>query len=131
MEQHHQEIENAGLAIKAIAVGEPKHAARYCPDLIPHAECYPAGLFPGKLYGTFGMQTTLKMLLNPNTAAEGAKASAEYGGGMLVGDPTTQPATFIIDPAGIVRYAYYAPTIYEHPSIADILKAAATLKSDS
>ncbi len=115
--------------MRAIAVGEPKHAARYCPDLAPHAECYPAGRFP-KLYGEYGISRSPLQLLDLKLGAEGAKAAKEgFLPEMPNGDPFTQPATFIVDTAGIIQYAYYAPSIADHPDLADIIAAAQRIKS--
>ena len=38
LEQHRAELEAAGLQLVALALGEPKHAERYCGKLAPHLE---------------------------------------------------------------------------------------------
>ncbi|MBW4435677.1 MAG: redoxin domain-containing protein [Pleurocapsa minor GSE-CHR-MK-17-07R] len=131
LESHHGELERAGLTVLAVAQGEPKHNERYCGSLAPNITCLSDSTTDS--YHTWGLQQgKLGELLNVGVIMGGVRAASKgHVGGPVIGDARMMPGTFIVDGAGIVRYAFYATHAADHPPIADLLHAASLLGSAS
>lgn len=128
LETHHAEIGRAGLQPVAVALGRPEHARRYCAQLSPSlSDCLSSTETDG--YHLWGMkQGSVGQLMNPQTVIAGARAfSHGVMQGATTGDPLIIGGTFIVDRAGIIRYAYYSKFAGDHPSFDSILNAAAPL----
>lgn len=130
LEQHRDELTRAGFQLLALGLGEPKHAERYCGKLAPHLTCfadtvndgyYAWGLRQGTM-GEFAAQSF-------NVLKSSAKAMlAGHMQGASTGDAQMLPGTFIIDRAGIIRYAYYSKYAGDDPTIDELVQQAAALR---
>jgi hypothetical protein len=129
LEQHHEQITTAGLKSLAVGLGEAKHAERYCGKLAPSLTCFAAD--SNEPYYAWGLrQTTVGEALTNAIGITRATASALAKGivqGQATGDTHMLPGTFIIDRAGIVRYAYYSAHAGDNPAIPELLEAARSL----
>ena len=121
LEQHHEAIQAAGLKLVAIGLGEPKHAQRYCPLLSPSATCV-LGLGTAA-HRAYGLQRGgLGQLAGPHVIAAGLRAAAHgFHQGASTGDVQMLSGTFVVDPAGRVRYAFYSSDAGEHPDLVSLL----------
>jgi peroxiredoxin len=128
LESHYEELSRAGLTVRAVAQGEPKHNERYCGTLAPSVTCLSED--GTSAYTTWGLkQGGLIEFLSPAVLAGGMRAAAAgHKPGTPIGDVRMMPGTFIVDGDGIVRYAYYSKDAADHPPMADLLGAAAALK---
>jgi peroxiredoxin len=129
LEQHHHELTAAGLQVVSVALGEPKHAERYCGELAPSQTCLASTT--NDPYYTWGLyQYTAKdMIVNGIkllSATQKAK-SAGHTQGKATGDVAMSTGTFIIDRQGVVRYAYYGAYAGDDPDIHLLLEAAQSL----
>lgn len=121
MELHHKEIEAAGLQIVAIGLGEPKHAAHFGGRLAPSVLCLTNE--KPDLYDAFGIaQGNRLRMIAPDALAAGARAASRgFTQGAATGDTSRLSATFIVDRAGIIRYAHYGKHAGDHAHIDDVL----------
>jgi len=121
LEQHHDEIQAAGLKVVAIGLGQPKHAQRYCPLLSPSAACLLGqGTAAHRAYGL--QRGGLRQLAGPRVIAAGLRATAGgFHQGASTGDTQMLSGTFVVDQLGRVRYAFYSSDAGEHPDLDRLL----------
>lgn len=124
MEQRKDEIETAGLRVVAVALGEPKHARRYCPQLAPSVTCLcNSGTEAHQSYGL--KRGNLLQLAGPQVMASAFRAVQDgYSQGETTGDVTMLSATFVVDQQGLIQYAYYNKFAGDHPNLTGLLEAA-------
>jgi len=108
------------LKVVALALGEPKHAERYCGKLAPSIDCYCNQ--EADVYEAYGLQRAgLTSLLNPGLAKATMRAASRgHAQGKATGDVKMLPGTFIVDTEGIIRYAYYSSHAGDHPDLVDL-----------
>jgi peroxiredoxin len=130
LEGHKDEVRAAGLQSVVLALGEPKHAERYCGRLAPSLPCFADDKNDG--YYAWGLRqgTAGEFLANSlNVLKASARAMASgHVQGKATGDAHMLPGTFIIDQDGVVRYAYYSQYAGDDPSIESLVKEAKNLK---
>jgi peroxiredoxin len=131
LEQHKDELEKAGLQLVALALGEPKHAERYCGKLAPGMKCFADDKNDG--YYAWGLrQGSPREFFSQGLNVLKASAKAFANGhvqGAATGDPYMLPGTFIIDRDGIVRYAYYSAYAGDDPAIDVLIQKANELRA--
>jgi hypothetical protein len=122
LELHREEIEAAGLRIVAVGIGRPEHARRFGGRLAPGVDCVTHE--EPELHATFGIeQGNLLRLVAPDAIAAGAQAATRgHTQGTATGDTRRLTATFIVDAAGIVRYAYYGKHAGDHPDLPTVVR---------
>jgi hypothetical protein len=121
LEQHHAEIEAAGLKAVAVGLGEPKHAQRYCPALAPRLTCLVGR--GASAHTAYGLRPGgLSQLAGPQVAAAALRA-AVHGNwqGAATGDTTVLGGTFVVGTDGLVRAACYDRHAGDHPDLARLL----------
>lgn len=123
MEQAHSDIVAAGLQNIVVAIGEPKHAQRYCPNLAPSARCLCSP--DSSAYADFGArQGTRQQLMGLQVFAKGIMAGIEgHKQGATTGDQKMLGGTFVIDAQGMVRYVHYDDHPGDYPPVAEVLQA--------
>lgn len=125
MERHQDNFAEAGLQVVAIALGEPKHARRFCGRLAPSVTCYCNQ--QADVYRAYGLERGgLRQALNPGLLLASARAAA--GGhvqGEATGDVRMLPGTFVVDKAGVIRYVYYSQHAGDHADIPALLQEMA------
>ncbi len=127
MEQHKDALKAAGLQVIAVGMGQPKHARRICGRLAPGLTCLTDEAHEAYArYGLRQMRATEALSFGMLKAA-GRALAAGHMQGQAIGDARMLPGTFIIDREGIVLFAHYSSHAGDHPAIADLLRAAATL----
>jgi peroxiredoxin len=128
LELHKDELANAKLQVVSVAMGEPKHAERYCGKLAPSITCLTnETTMP---YQTYGLQQgKLGELISPAVVVASVRALRRGSSqGETIGDVKMLPGTFIVDKQGIIQYAYYSKHAGDHPKISDLIVATNTLK---
>ena len=128
MELHKDKLTNAKLQVVSVAMGEPKHAERYCGKLAPSIACLTnETTMP---YETYGLQQgKLGELMSPAAVVASVRALARGNmQGEPIGDVKMLPGTFIVDKNGVTQYVYYSKHAGDHPKISDLIAAANTLK---
>jgi peroxiredoxin len=120
LESHQEKIAEAGLKMVAVAMGEPKHAIRYCGKLRADLDCYCNK--EGDVYHAYGIgKLGVAQLLNVSFAKATLRASAAgHVQGKATGDERMLPGTFIVDTNGVIRYTYYSKHAGDHPDL-DVL----------
>jgi peroxiredoxin len=125
LERHKDDFAQAGLQVVAVALGEPKHARRYCGRLAPSITCYCNQT--ADVYRAYGLKRmAMVQALQPGLLLAGARAAA--GGhvqGETTGDPRMLPGTFVVDTDGLIRFAYYSSHAGDHPNLAALLQEMA------
>ncbi|TVR19002.1 MAG: hypothetical protein EA396_13455 [Anaerolineaceae bacterium] len=123
MEQHQAELNEAGFQVVAVAMGEPKHVARYCGRIAPSITCLTGDDGSQAAYRAYGLQEGgLKQFASFGALKAGLRAvKAGHTGGKVIGNARMMPGTFLIDAEGRVRWTYYSEHVGDHPDIADIL----------
>jgi peroxiredoxin len=121
LESHQEKIAEAGLKMVAVAMGEPKHAIRYCGKLTADLDCYCNK--EGDVYHAYGIgRKGLSQLFDPRLLKASARAAAAgHVQGKATGDVQMLPGTFIVDTEGIIRYAYYSTHAGDHPDLDKLL----------
>jgi hypothetical protein len=122
-------IENAGLRLVAVAMGEPKHNERYCGSLAPSVTCLTSeGTEP---YTTYGLQLGgAAELMSLDVLKAGARAARQgYLPGAPVGEGRMMPGTFLVNTDGRVVYAYYSKHAGDHPYLPALLREAEQMRS--
>ncbi len=124
MELHKEGFEKLGLPVVAIALGEPKHAVRYCGQLAPSIDCYCDGKETA-VYTAYGLeQGGATSFLNASLLKASVRAmSAGHRQGKATGDVKMLPGSFIVDGAGIIQYAYYSQHAGDHPDLERLLSS--------
>lgn len=120
--RHREEIEQAGLNIVTIGLGESEHAKTYCGSLLPDALCLASE--DSSVYKTYGFSHIKLGNILSFTAIQNTVRAVTSGQmqGQTTGDVRMIGGTFIIDQAGVVQYAYYSKTPGDHPSFERILE---------
>ncbi len=109
----------------AVALGEPKHAERYCGKLAPSIDCYCNQTT--EVYEAYGLQQMSVLgMLNPAMYKASLRASsAGHRQGQATGDTRMLPGTFVVDTAGIIQYAYYSAHAGDHPDLKELAEKVA------
>jgi peroxiredoxin len=129
LQTHHAELDALGVQVLAVAMGEPKHARRYCGDLAPNLTCFTST--DHQPYFDYGLSLAgIGQVLNLNAAQNAIKVIIGKGtmGGPIIGDPRMLPGSFLIDSQGVVRWAFYAADVSEQPDMTDLLAHAKGLR---
>lgn len=133
LELHRGELQAAGLQLVSLALGETKHAERYCGKLAPHVECLADDKNDG--YYAWGLRqgTTGEMFTHglDILKASAKAASSGHMQGAPTGDQRMLPGTFIIDQQGVVRYAYYSEYAGDDPAIDVLVNEAKKMKAQA
>ena len=122
MEQHHEKLSQAGLAVVAVGIGKPAHARRYCGRLAPSIACLcDTTLAAYRTYG-FGHSRidsadTLQILAGGVRAALSGQVQ-----GMATGNTRMMGGTFLIDSAGLVRWAHYDRFPGDHADLDQVVE---------
>lgn len=76
-------------------------------------------------YRTFGLKRgSMADVVGPATWLKAAAAMRQgHFGGRVIGDVMQLPGTFIVDRAGIIRFARYAEHSGDHPSMEELIAA--------
>ena len=121
MELHREEIEATGLRIVALGLGEPKHARHFGDKLAPNVDCLTTE--QPTLHETFGIDKgNILRMIAPDAIAAGARAASRgHSQGQTTGDAQRLPGTFIIDAAGVIRYAYYGKHAGDQPELDELV----------
>lgn len=127
MREDHQCFEQAGLAIVAIGMGAPSRAREFGKQLAlpfpllcdPHRVAYRAyGLLHMSLRREASLHTTVRL----------ARAVLQHGGSREREQPVRQlGGVFIVDPAGVIQYAFRSERASEHPTNDELIRLAACL----
>lgn len=109
------------MQIVAIGLGQTKHAERYCGKLAPSLTCLSNE--ESDLNRAYGLtRGSLLQLMGPAGIANGVRAMSKgFRQGKSTGDELMLPGTFVVDKAGVVRYAYYSANAGDHPNITAVL----------
>jgi len=124
LEQHTDEIEAAGLRVVAVALGEPKHARRYCPQLAPSVTCLCNS--DTKAHQSYGLKHgNALQLAGPQVIASAFRAMQEgHSQGQATGDIAMLSGTFVVDQQGVIQYAYYGKFAGDQPDLAKLFEMA-------
>jgi peroxiredoxin len=128
LEQHKDQIRAAGLSLAAVGIGEPKHAERYCGQLAPSVTCLTNKTL--EAYHAFGLkQGNALQLAGPKVLMAAVRATREgIRQGETTGNAFMLGGVFVIDPAGLIRYADYDEYAGDHPDFTEMLQAAKALQ---
>jgi hypothetical protein len=112
----------------AVALGEPKHAKRYCGELAPNSTCLvQKDESPYAIYGL--KRGGLGSWVNFDLMKAGKRASdAGFKQDKPVGDVMMLPGTFIVDKMGVIQFAHYGQHAGDHPDMKNLLTVGQTLK---
>jgi hypothetical protein len=110
------------LRVTAVGLGQPKHAVNICGRIAPSLECLVDS--EETAYALYGLgKGSFLQLFGPAVFAAGARAAAQgHKQGQTTGSGSMLPGTFIVNQAGIIRYAYYSEHAGDHPPIDALLK---------
>lgn len=122
LEAHKDAIDEAGLNVLAVALGQPKHARHFGDKLAPSVDCVTNE--EPDLYEAYGIgRGHLLQLVAPDAVLAGARAAGKgHMQGKATGDRQRLTATFIVDTEGTIRYAYYGKHAGDHPDLPALLK---------
>lgn len=117
--QRHADHTARGLSVLAVFQSPPESIASYVGKQRPP---FPLLSDPEeRLYGLYGVETSLAGYLSPANLGRLAQATAN---GFLPGRPdgsaTRIPADFLIDAGGTIRRAYYGKVIADHLPFPDV-----------
>jgi hypothetical protein len=121
LELHREAIEDAGLRVVAVGLGQPKHARRFGDRLAPSVECItreePA------LHAGYGIERGNALrLMAPDAIMAGARAASRgHQQGQATGDQQRLPGTFIVDAGGVIRFAHYGKHAGDNPDLPGVL----------
>lgn len=129
LEARQAELTQAGLQVVALAMGQPKHAAHYCGRLAPSLRCLTQET--SAPYIEYGLtQAGLGQFFTPTVLIKGLGAAAEgFVPKKVFGDIRMLPGSFLVDRAGVVRWAHYAQDVSDHPRIDAIIEASQGIKA--
>jgi hypothetical protein len=104
-----------------VGLGEPKHALNICGRLAPNLTCLVDG--EKTAYALYGLrQGSFLELFGPAVMTAGARAASQgHIVGQTTGDSKMLPGTFIVDPQGVIQYAYYSEHAGDHPEVEELL----------
>jgi len=111
-----------------VAIGETKHAERYCEQIAPSVNCLTddGRTIAHELYGL--KEGSLGELLNLNVVKGGLRAAQRgFMGDLPTGNTKMMSGTFIVDQGGIIRYIYYSKDAADHPAMTGVIAAARSL----
>lgn len=119
------------MQVVTVAMGEVKHATRYCGSLAPSVECLVhEDAAPYYAYGL--RQGGVKELMSFDVVKAGMRATSKgFLGGQPVGDARMMPGMFVVDQNGILQYTYYSQHVGDHPAIEDLVAAGNAVISRS
>jgi hypothetical protein len=126
LELHKDDLKKAGLQVVSVGIGEPKHAARYCPKLSPSTICLVPEEGGDSAHRAYGLQNaTGKEMANPELGKIGMKNVLKGNfGGIPSGNVQMMPGTFVVDRDGKIIFAYYSKHIADHPQIENLVALA-------
>jgi hypothetical protein len=109
--------------LAAIGLGQPKHAARYCPQYAPSVTClcHPTAEAHeryGLNKGTLSHLWDKRLAVNVNRARQAGVMQ-----GFDTGPSNQLGGTFIVDQTGVIRYAYISDIAGDNPNVAEMLQA--------
>jgi peroxiredoxin len=120
-----QRYHDADLQIVLIGLGTPEKARQFRQDLnLPFTVlCDPEK----RSYRAFGLTRRLNLLreLHPQSAARLVAAMRQHGGAATGQDMLQLGGVFVVDRAGIVRFAFTALRMADQPALEDVLRAVA------
>lgn len=124
------EFENAGVHVVAVGLGEPKHAAYFGPRLAPSVACL--SWTTPEAHAAFGIgRVGADNMAQPGMIGAALRATVNgHVQGKATGDTRVLSGTFVIDHAGVIRFAHYARFPGDDPRIEDILRAAEALRTE-
>jgi peroxiredoxin len=124
LERHSSQFKDHGLAVVAIGIGEPKHAAYFGPRLAPSVTCL--SVSSPRAHAAYGIgRVSTDALLQPGMVAAAIRATAHgHVQGKATGDAGVLSGTFLVETTGTIRYAYYSRYPGDDPAIDDLLHAA-------
>jgi peroxiredoxin len=126
LEQHQEELREAGLQIVAVGQGETKHAQRYCGSLAPSIECLTDKTT--EPYHTYGLRrgTVREGAANSLALLKASLQAAARGHlqGKATGDVQMLPGSFIIDKDGRICYTYYSKHAGDQPAFDALIRVA-------
>ncbi len=127
MREDHPRFEQAGLAIVAIGMGTPIRAQEFRTRLaLPFPLLCDARRVAYRAYGLLHM--SLRREANVNSALRLARAVLHHGGAREQEQPVPQlGGVFIVDPAGVIQYAFRSQRASEHPDNDELIRLAARL----
>ncbi len=127
MREDHQRFEQAGLAIVAIGMGSPVRAQEFRESL---ALPFPLLSDPRRVaYGAYGLlHMSLRREASLHSAIRLTQAVLHHGGAREREQPVRQlGGVFIVDPAGVIQYAFRSERASEHPANDDLIRLATCL----
>ena len=128
MRDDRERFEEAGAGVALVGVGLPRHAAAFCERRAVPFACLTSpdrsaqrayGLRRGSLGEVAGPRVWGHWMRNQVTG----KPQGRFG----QGDVSQLPGTFVVDTAGIVRYAHRGTRSDDNPPNDDVLRAIAAL----
>lgn len=124
MELHKEKIAQAGLQVVSVGIGEPKHAARYCPKLSPSTICLVPEEGGDSAHRAYGLKNASASEVATQEVGKIALKNVLKGniGGIPTGNTQMMPGTFIVDRDGKIIFAYYSDHIADHPQIEDLVR---------
>ncbi len=131
MRRTHARFEAAGLGILAVGMGTPARSMEFRKE---HNLPFPLLSDPRrdayKLYGLLRLDFRRERSMSGTVAL--ASAAIRYGGARTPDQDMAQlGGVFIVDTAGVIRYAHRARMMHDNPSPDDLLRAAAQLPHQS
>jgi peroxiredoxin len=122
LEKHQSEFQAAGLPIVAVALGQPRHAARYGPLLAPSITCLAAPT--DAAYTAYGIRHGVAPGSMGKVISAGLRAAASgVMQGKATGDQAFLGATFVIEQGGRVRWAHFDSFAGDHGDLTAALAA--------
>jgi peroxiredoxin len=123
--QRHGELEKAGIREVAVFHSSAEALRRH-----DHALPFAVIADPQqRLYREFGVETSLRSVLDPRAWAAIARGLATFGAGREAGEPALGlPADFLIGSAGEVLACKYGRHADDHWSVDEILKRAPAMR---
>ena len=124
-----ESFDRAGARVLLIGQGSSRRAARFCRDRAVPFDCLTDP--EREAYRAYGLKTgTLRELAPPRLAGRYVKANLrrETRQGPLSGDVRQMPGTFVIDTAGVVRFAHRNRDSADNPPNDVVLRALEDLK---
>jgi hypothetical protein len=124
------EFEKVGVNVVAVGLGEPKHAALFGPRLAPGVACLTRPT--PEAHAAFGIgRAGADSVVQPGMFSAAVRATVNgHVQGKTTGDSRVLSGTFVVDSAGVVRFAHYARFPGDAPEIEDILHAADAMQAE-
>lgn len=121
LNHHQKEINEAGLKLALIGLGDPEQAGQVCGQLVPGALCLSNK--SADAYDAFGFKRGgLLQLAGPQVMSAAVRAARSgYFQGETTGDIAVLGGLFVVDQQSFIRYAYYSRYAGDNPDIPDLL----------